>query len=88
MFVFLLVFVEINCSLGHFFYWGFIVYGNGNPQSQPEGVTRSLLLLRITNALVTRAADQKNRKRKKEGPGHRKSPKTDESRTENAPIEK
>ena len=33
---FLLVFVEINCSLGHFDYLGFIVYGNGNPQSEPK----------------------------------------------------
>ena len=39
MFVFLLVFVEINCSLGHFCYWGFIVYGIGNSQSEPKRVT-------------------------------------------------
>ena len=37
MFVFLLVFVEINYSLGHFFYWGFIVYGNGISSPNPGG---------------------------------------------------
>ena len=44
MFVFLLVFVEINYSLGHFFYWGFIVYGNGISSPNPGGLTCTLLL--------------------------------------------